>query len=92
MDNYLKSLRNKLKNFEKGTKVTFVIGNESCDLDSVVCSVTYAYFLQCKQQSELVLPLLQVCKVYKTDCNNKKDSYNSVRILLKTIKIYLKYT
>ena len=74
MDNYLKSLRNKVKNFEKGTKVSFVIGNESCDLDSVVSSVTYAYFLQCKQQSGDVIPVLQVCKVYKTGCNNNKGS------------------
>ena len=70
MDIYLKSLRDKLKNFEKGTKLTFVIGNESCDLDSVVSSVTYAYFLQCKQQSEDVIPLLQVSEVHKTSCND----------------------
>ena len=64
MDQYLKTLRNKLKNLEKGSTVTFVIGNESCDLDSAVCCITYGYFLHFQEKSKgTSIPLLQVSKV-----------------------------
>ena len=64
MDIYLKSLHNKLKNLQNKTSVTFVIGNESCDLDSAVSAITYGYFLHWKQKSnDAIIPLLQVTKV-----------------------------
>lgn len=64
MDVYLKSLRDKLRNQKNQTSVTFVIGNESCDLDSVVSAISYGYYLHSKEQSnDVIIPLLQVSKV-----------------------------
>ena len=64
MDQYLKTSRIELKNLEKGSSVTFVIGNESCDLDSAVCCITYGYFLHFQQKSkDIAIPLLQVSQV-----------------------------
>ena len=58
MDAYLKSLRDTLKNL-KNRNVTFVIGNESCDLDSAVCSVVLAHHLNSKS---ITLPFLNIPK------------------------------
>lgn len=64
MDAYLKSLQLDLKNINNKANVTFVIGNESCDLDSAVSAIVYAYFLHTKKESSaLICPLLQVSKV-----------------------------
>ena len=63
MDEYLKSLRNTFKDL-KNKNVTFVIGNESCDLDSAVCAIVYAYWLNInKGLDDIVFPLLNVSKV-----------------------------
>lgn len=38
-----------------------VLGNEACDIDSMVCALTYAYFLSKTAQSEtLAVPLLNI--------------------------------
>ena len=65
MDQYLTSIREKLKDVNDKTSVTFVIGNESCDLDSAVSAIVYAYFLNTKTESDdsLVVPILNVAKV-----------------------------
>ena len=65
MDQYLTSIREKVKDIKDKTSVTFVIGNESCDLDSAVSAIVYAYFLNTKKESDdrLVVPILNVAKV-----------------------------
>ena len=65
MDQYLTSIREKLKDIKDKASVTFVIGNESCDLDSAVSAIVYAYFLNTKRESDdrLVVPMLNVAKV-----------------------------
>ncbi|XP_070692308.1 exopolyphosphatase PRUNE1 isoform X1 [Pempheris klunzingeri] len=37
-----------------------VLGNESCDIDSMVCALTYAYFLSKSHRDMLALPLLNI--------------------------------
>ncbi|XP_075994984.1 exopolyphosphatase PRUNE1 [Genypterus blacodes] len=45
-----------------GAGVHVVLGNEACDLDSMVSSLAYAYFLSKTLPSEpLVLPVLNIC-------------------------------
>ena len=67
MDQYLTSIREKLKEIKDKSSVTFVIGNESCDLDSAVSAIVYAYFLNTKKELNdcLVVPMLNVAKVRK---------------------------
>jgi len=72
MDHYLGGLRGKLAveiasigapgKDDKGHGITFVLGNESCDLDSAVCAIVYAYFLSCREilQENIIVPLLNV--------------------------------
>ncbi|XP_068586087.1 exopolyphosphatase PRUNE1 [Cebidichthys violaceus] len=44
-----------------GSGFHVVLGNESCDVDSMVCALTYAYFLSKTGRSEtLVVPLLNI--------------------------------
>lgn len=66
-------LANSKESFIAGNfdKVSFVIGNEAMDLDSLVSSLTYAYFLQQKEvkKSHLVLAVLNLAK---TDLSSRK--------------------
>ncbi|XP_022901465.2 exopolyphosphatase PRUNE1 [Onthophagus taurus] len=56
---YVKSLKTHLP--IKPHKVCFVLGNESCDLDSTISSLSLAYFLnKTNTNQNLVLPLLNV--------------------------------
>ncbi|XP_042908214.2 exopolyphosphatase PRUNE1 isoform X1 [Parasteatoda tepidariorum] len=60
MENYLKKQKEKLKD-EKGV-FKVVMGNESCDLDSVVSSLVFAYFLyKVNKTTEFIVPVLNVC-------------------------------
>ncbi|XP_031697445.1 exopolyphosphatase PRUNE1-like [Anarrhichthys ocellatus] len=44
-----------------GSGFHVVLGNEACDVDSMVCALTYAYFLSKTGRSEtLVVPLLNI--------------------------------
>ena len=64
MEHYLKSLRCDQKNISDEIKVTLVIGNEACDLDSAVSAIVYAYFLHSiKEKGQLVFPLLNLRQV-----------------------------
>lgn len=47
METFLQSCRNALKkgNTDGGPGFHVVLGNEACDLDSMVCALAYAYFL-----------------------------------------------
>ncbi|XP_072019934.1 uncharacterized protein [Amphiura filiformis] len=45
MDSFLKESKRKLSTLSDETKVHVVIGNESCDLDSAVSALVYAYYL-----------------------------------------------
>lgn len=36
-----------------------ILGNESCDLDSAICALTYAYYLNCKN-GLLALPIMNI--------------------------------
>lgn len=66
MEEFLTSCRRVLQAQDSGPDSAFsgfhvVLGNEACDVDSMVCSLAYAYFLSKTLQSEmLVLPLLNV--------------------------------
>ena len=45
-----------------GKAVTFVVGNESCDLDSAVSAIVFAYFLHTREilKERIIVPLLNV--------------------------------
>lgn len=46
---------------QAGSGFHVVLGNEACDVDSMVCALTYAYFLSKTAQSEtLTVPLLNI--------------------------------
>ena len=59
MDAFLKSIPDIIAKLQTNTEtpVTIVLGNESCDLDSVVSSVTLAHHLSSKTLS---LPFLNI--------------------------------
>ncbi|CAH0730943.1 unnamed protein product, partial [Brenthis ino] len=65
MEEYLLSAYNKFES-NKYKNITIVLGNESCDLDSVVSSIVYATYLNWKNtsdnniQEELFIPILDV--------------------------------
>lgn len=51
----------KVNTGQTGPGFHVVLGNEACDVDSMVCALTYAYFLSKTVQSELLaLPLLNI--------------------------------
>ncbi|XP_044062657.1 exopolyphosphatase PRUNE1 isoform X2 [Siniperca chuatsi] len=62
MEEFLSSCRRAVQNTDQaGSGFHVVLGNEACDVDSMVCALTYAYFLSKTVQSEtLALPLLNV--------------------------------
>lgn len=63
MEEFLSSCRRAVKgNLDQaGSAFHVVLGNEACDVDSMVCALTYAYFLSKTVHSEmLVLPLLNI--------------------------------
>ena len=59
MEDYLKSIPDLVTKVKNNTdsEITVVIGNESCDLDSAVCSVVLAHHLHTKS---LTLPFLNI--------------------------------
>uniref|UniRef100_A0A8C3AT38 Prune exopolyphosphatase n=1 Tax=Cyclopterus lumpus TaxID=8103 RepID=A0A8C3AT38_CYCLU len=64
MEEFLLSCRGTLK---AGSGLHVVLGNEACDLDSMVCALTYAYFLS----KALVIPLLNIRQselLLRSDC------------------------
>ena len=61
MEDYLKSIPDLVAKVKDNTdyEITVVLGNESCDLDSAVCSVVLAHHLNSKS---LTLPFLNIPK------------------------------
>ncbi|XP_059195945.1 exopolyphosphatase PRUNE1 [Centropristis striata] len=60
MEEFLTSCRAvKVDPEQPGPGVHVVLGNEACDVDSMVCALTYAYFLS-KTGESLVLPLMNI--------------------------------
>nr|XP_002731053.2 PREDICTED: protein prune homolog 2-like [Saccoglossus kowalevskii] len=63
MDLFLKESKNQLNNLNQYAKVHVVIGNESCDLDSTISAIVYAWFLsQTKESTEdtAYIPVLNI--------------------------------
>lgn len=63
MEEFLSSCRRavQVNSGEAGSGFHVVLGNEACDVDSMVCALTYAYFLSKTVQSEmLAVPLLNI--------------------------------
>ncbi|KAM9353256.1 exopolyphosphatase PRUNE1 isoform 1-T1 [Symphorus nematophorus] len=63
MEEFLSSCRRavKVSRVQAASGFHVVLGNEACDVDSMVCALTYAYFLSKTVQSEmLALPLLNI--------------------------------
>ncbi|XP_078328522.1 uncharacterized protein LOC111111795 isoform X1 [Crassostrea virginica] len=75
MDDFLKETKNFLGEAAQGEKnLHVVIGNESCDLDSVIAALTYSYFLHKTSASDSIhsLPVLNIPRSQshlKTDSN-----------------------
>ncbi|XP_049805226.1 exopolyphosphatase PRUNE1-like isoform X2 [Schistocerca nitens] len=59
---YLKNAAH--ENFERNEEVTIVLGNETCDVDSAVCSLVYAYIRQglsaVLQETKHYIPVLNI--------------------------------
>lgn len=63
MEEFLSGCRRavKVNADQAGPGFHVVLGNEACDVDSMVCALTYAYFLSKTAQGEmLALPLLNI--------------------------------
>ncbi|KAL3887239.1 hypothetical protein ACJMK2_027186 [Sinanodonta woodiana] len=63
MDEYLTYTKRRLSELETIDKVHVVLGNESCDLDSAVAALTYAFYLHHKSVKDpgvLYLPVLNI--------------------------------
>ncbi|XP_070768213.1 exopolyphosphatase PRUNE1 isoform X2 [Enoplosus armatus] len=63
MEEFLSSCRRAVQENtdQAGSGFHVVLGNEACDVDSMVCALTYAYFLSKTVRSEmLALPLLNI--------------------------------
>ncbi|XP_064645764.1 exopolyphosphatase PRUNE1-like [Lineus longissimus] len=59
---FLSEVKANLANIDKYETVHVVIGNESCDLDSVISAITYAFYLKqvLQSSSTLVVPILNI--------------------------------
>lgn len=64
MNNFLEQTKTALQNIGNYQKVHVVLGNESCDLDSAISSIVYAYFIFKTQVSSdtntCVIPVLNI--------------------------------
>lgn len=63
MEEFLSSCRRavQVNSDQAGPGFHVVLGNEACDVDSMVCALTYAYFLSKTAQSDmLAVPLLNI--------------------------------
>lgn len=62
MNAFIDELKINLKTISKNKKLTMVLGNESCDLDSAVCSIVLAYFQNVcsSNKSEVYLPVFNI--------------------------------
>lgn len=73
--------------------VCIILGNESCDLDSAVCALVFAYFLEQKQKFASVhLPVLNVAKedyVLKTEVVYFLKRFCKLMITVKSNQILL---
>lgn len=62
MEEFLSSCRRtvQVNTGQAGSELHVVLGNEACDVDSMVCALTYAYFLSKTASETLALPLLNI--------------------------------
>lgn len=61
MEYYLQECKRNLKNASESSKIQVVLGNESCDLDSAIASIVFAYFLHKVQKpADITIPVLNV--------------------------------
>lgn len=69
--NFISYLKSSPKSLSTSGPKTLVLGNESCDLDSAVSSLTYAYFLAYK--SEFKRDVIPVMNVHRKDLSLKTE-------------------
>ncbi|XP_045030228.1 exopolyphosphatase PRUNE1-like isoform X1 [Daphnia magna] len=63
MENFLKKSKANLPQIQSYDSVCVILGNESCDLDSAVCALVFAFFLEHKKKfSSVHLPVLNIAK------------------------------
>ncbi|XP_041355488.1 uncharacterized protein LOC121373106 [Gigantopelta aegis] len=64
MDEFLRHTKNALNNLSDYSTIHVAIGNESCDLDSTVSTLVYAFYLNQISQEEttLYLPILNIVR------------------------------
>ncbi|EMG50694.1 PPX1 Polyphosphatase [Candida maltosa Xu316] len=77
---YLVNLKSKLDTNALKLPYTFVTGNQSADMDSVVSALTFAYFSNLRSSDQYVIPLINIPK---EDLKLRKDivkllSYHSI--------------
>ncbi|XP_065193434.1 exopolyphosphatase PRUNE1-like isoform X1 [Sycon ciliatum] len=58
MEEFLRDAKHSLENLGDDKSVHAVLGNESCDLDSVACSIAYAYYLKQVNPSGTVIAVV----------------------------------
>ncbi|XP_031167070.1 exopolyphosphatase PRUNE1 isoform X2 [Sander lucioperca] len=60
MEEFLSSCRRAVQVDQPGVRLHVVLGNEACDLDSMACSLAYAYFLSKGDSGMLAVPVLNM--------------------------------
>ncbi|XP_052785753.1 uncharacterized protein LOC128221254 [Mya arenaria] len=59
MEQYLRKSKRSIDELSDECQIHVVIGNEACDLDSAVCALVYAYYLNQKSDN-IVVPVLNI--------------------------------
>ncbi|MEE6459434.1 hypothetical protein FKM82_000630, partial [Ascaphus truei] len=81
MEEFLQRTKSRLNRGKQLEKVHTVIGNKSCDLDSIISTLTYAYYLdKISSPSVLCLPVLNVPRV-------EFHFYSETRFILEELDI-----
>ncbi|XP_072007018.1 protein prune homolog 2 isoform X4 [Engystomops pustulosus] len=81
MEEFLQRTKSRLDRGKHLQKVHTVIGNKSCDLDSIIATLAYAYYLdKITSQSVLCLPVLNVTRI-------EFDFYSETRFILEELDI-----
>jgi len=65
MNEFLKKTKNDLSKIDQKKVIHIVMGNESCDLDSCISSIVYAYLLnisKCESEDCIVIPILNTSR------------------------------
>uniref|UniRef100_A0A8C5MVS6 Uncharacterized protein n=1 Tax=Leptobrachium leishanense TaxID=445787 RepID=A0A8C5MVS6_9ANUR len=81
MEEFLQRAKSRLDRCKHLEKVHTVIGNKCCDLDSIISTLTYAYYLEkIASHNVLCLPVLNVSRV-------EFNFYSETRFILKELDI-----